>query len=283
MEDGTCKIREKLAVQETRFEADLQLITISFGQDIMWSKEVKPEDYTLAFFSDSGSRVLEVFSPESTRPISDYEGLNQIKPAEIKSVSIRSNTLRIQLKITQTVESGTSVLILPAKYKIQKVGDPSVAIYVRAIEISPINYIITDMEKAMEQAQKPVSTAVTTITTLLLIISIPQAFVLMKVFQTIDYYIYIDCIYPTNFSAFLQMISKDLLGMIPNIFTFMADDEGKPVYNRFEQFGLNIHFLLNVGVHLSLLMALGILKMITLGIVKIFPRVKLLKSKLSLL
>ena len=279
MKDRSCKVREELKVVAARFEADLNIATVTFDQDVQWDAGLSQSDYSLKILSNGEDEIKAVFSPDSTRPVSDLSGLSPSQSAEFGGPEIRGNTLRIPMKFKDTVRSGVLVLILPGKYKIQKKDDPSVALYIRVITVSPIDYILTDADKTMEGAQKSVSTAVTIVTTLLLVLSIPQALVLMKVFQTIDYYIYIDCDYPTNFSKFLEMISKNPLEMLPNIFKFLSDNEGKPVYNRFEMFGLQIHFLLNVGVQISLIILLALIKLALYCLHKLFPKVKFIKSK----
>ena len=70
------------------------------------------------------------------------------------------------------------------------------------------------------------------------------------------------------------------LDMLPNIFEVFSDQEGKPVYNRFNQFGLNIHFLKNSGVQLSILLLIGTLKLLFFGLHKAFRKVALIESKL---
>ena len=57
-------------------------------------------------------------------------------------------------------------------------------------------------------------------------VSLPQAFLLMKLLQALDFYIYIECEYPSNFAKFLDMITGTALEYIPNFFQFLIDDEG---------------------------------------------------------
>ena len=45
----------------------------------------------------------------------------------------------------------------------------------------------------------------------------------MKVMETIDYYIYINCKYPTNFANFLKMISNSAFDYVPNFFNSLTD------------------------------------------------------------
>jgi hypothetical protein len=170
---------------------------------------------------------------------------------------------------------------MKSKYLLQKLEDPTVAIFSRVLVYAPVDYIFIGVDKAMEAAKAPARATVSSITSILFFISIPQALVLMKVFQTIDYYIYIDCDYPTNFSKFLEMMNNNLLDMLPNIFQAFSDEEGKPVYNRFDKFGLNIHFLKNSGVQLSILLLLGILKLLFFGLHKSLPKVKFIGSRIS--
>jgi hypothetical protein len=126
--------------------------------------------------------------------------------------------------------------------------------------VEGITVIVTELDKGLESSKGAVGATVTTISTLLLLISLPQAFILMKLFQTVDYYIYINCEYPTNFSKFLEILSANPLDLVPNAFEALSDDDGMPIYPRFHQFGIEIHVLANLGRHFTIIITLGAIK-----------------------
>ena len=280
MPSNKCILRQPLKVTQKRFEADLKIVTFTFDQPVQWASDTSASDFAVIIVKESTDTIEATFSPDSTVPVADRTGLTVSQSVTNEKFEFQGANMRLFLKFTDTTKAATIAVVMKSKYLLQKAGDPTVALYSRIVTFSPIDYILTGMDKAMEAAQAPARAAVTSITTLLFIISIPQALVLMKVFQTIDYYIYIDCDYPTNFSKFLEMINKNIMDMLPNIFDAFSDDEGKPVYNRFDKFGLNIHFLKNSGVQLSILMLIGILKLVFFGLHRGFPKVNLLESKL---
>jgi hypothetical protein len=280
MPSNTCIVRQPLKLIQTRFEADLNLVTFSFDQPVQWAQGTSESDYAVVIVKDSIDSIEALFSPDSVVSITDKSGLSVCQTVTNEKLELQGSTLRISLKFSDTTKAATIAVVMKSKYLLQKSGDPTVAINSRIFAFAPIDYIYTNMDKAMESAKAPARAAVTSITTILFIISIPQALVLMKVFQTIDYYIYIDCDYPTNFSKFLEMISKNILDMLPNIFEVFSDDEGKPVYNRFSKFGLNIHFMKNSGVQLSILLLIGVSKLLFLGLHKALPKVKWIESTL---
>src|SRR3990167_9409956 len=142
---------------------------------------------------------------------------------------------------------------------------------------SPLNLILTNLDSSLASASSTVSGSVTVLTSLLFMVSIPQAFILMKVFQTIDFYIYIDCEYPTNFSRMLEIFSQNLLDFVPNLLEPLADEEGVPVYPRFEKFGLSIHVFKNLGRHFTFFSAVGLFKLLVMGLHKVFSKVTLLQ------
>ena len=141
---------------------------------------------------------------------------------------------------------------------------------------SPLNLILTNLDSSLASASSTVSGSVTVLTSLLFMVSIPQAFILMKVFQTIDFYIYIDCEYPTNFSRMLEIFSQNLLDFVPNLLEPLADEEGVPVYPRFEKFGLSIHVFKNLGRHFTFFSAVGLFKLLVMGLHRLLPKVKML-------
>ena len=102
----------------------------------------------------------------------------------------------------------------------------------------------------------------------------------MKVFQTIDFYVYIDCDYPSNFSKFLEIISKNIMDYVPNFLGALADDDGAPIYPRFAMFGENVHVFENLGPLFTLVCGLLGIKLLLKGLSMAFKSNKRLKSKL---
>lgn len=60
----------------------------------------------------------------------------------------------------------------------------------------------------------------------------------MHMLVTLDYYIYIDCKYPSNFAKFLEMITNTAFEYMPNFFVPVIDEDGMPLFERFAEYGM---------------------------------------------
>jgi hypothetical protein len=125
-----------------------------------------------------------------------------------------------------------------------------------------ITIIKSAFDAAMQSAATATSASVGGIQLLFMVISLPQAFILMKILQTLDYYIYIDCKHPSNFAQFLKMITSSAIDFIPNLFEWAEDDEGEPIFERFSQYGVKVHIFANIGKMFTLLLLLLALKLL---------------------
>ena len=99
--------------------------------------------------------------------------------------------------------------------------------------------------------------------------------------ETIDYYIYINCKYPTNFANFLKMISNSAFDYVPNFFDSLTDEEGQPVYDRFEEAGVKVHIFANLGKVFTIVCLLLLVKSSLLILGRLFVRSRRWHGKLD--
>ena len=103
------------------------------------------------------------------------------------------------------------------------------------LTVYPDDYLIVEdvtvvksaVDTMMDSAAAPATAAMTVVQAFLMTVSIPQAFLLLKILQTMDFYIYINCLYPSNFAKFLDMITNSVFDYIPNFFKFLIDAKDK--------------------------------------------------------
>jgi hypothetical protein len=234
----------------------MQLASFEFSDLLKFREDgISPR---VKLWTSPTATVLSVLTGDSP----DEQLLEEFGHYSVKSVSISEASLRVQLVIMKSIETGILTVTFPNNGSLQKLGDDSVSLLGRTLHVAPVDMLVTGLDPVLEAAKAPVGAAVTSLTTLMMVASVPQAFVLMKVFQTVDFYIFIDCDYPPNFSLFLELISKNVLDLLPNPLEQLADDSGKPVQPRFEKFGMKIHVFSNIGVQLSLLLGFCFLKLV---------------------
>ena len=181
---------------------------------------------------------------------------------KVSSVKISQNRLLVQLTVTSTLTGLTMGVRFDQAAYLIGARDASQFFTPNYLVADKISIVKTSFDQALSAVATPAAASMTTVQLALMGVSIPQAFVLLKIMQTLDYYIYINCDLPTNFQAFLQLITNNALQYIPNAFSFLSDDEGAPLYDRFAEFGQVVHFFINVGPQLTLLSFIALLKLL---------------------
>ena len=144
----------------------------------------------------------------------------------VKSIKIDQTRLTLKFEFTVSADQWTLGAQLPATRYLQDPVSPYTAYPDDYLIVEDVTVVKSAVDTMMDSAAAPATAAVSTIQAMIMFVSIPQAFVLMKVLQTLDYYVYIECKYPSNFAKFLDMITGTALEYIPNFFQFLIDDEG---------------------------------------------------------
>ena len=170
---------------------------------------------------------------------------------------------------------------MPSRGFIFNKQQPKVVYPSRYLIIENIKIIVTALDGMMQKGQAPATAALTAVQAVVMAVSVPQAFILMKVMQTIDYYIYINCKYPSNFAKFLQMITNSAFDYMPNFFESLVDEEGRPLYERFDEYGVKVHIFANLGKVFSIVIILFFVKSVLLTLGKLVTRTRRWHLKLS--
>ena len=276
---GECLKRSIITLDSRTFSADILQGSAAFNINIEPAVADLSADTEIEVFAEKEDVVFKAVNNSATS-LGSTAGLNKVSGYSVDSIRTSGKYLHVKIKATQTIKDATLVVRFKKIPTIQKLNDKNSIYTGKTITISPVNVIITAMDGALAAASAPVSTAMTTMTTFIFLISIPQAFILMKVFQTIDFYVYVDCDYPSNFSKFLEIISKNIMDYVPNFLQELADEEGTPIYPRFSQFGQNVHVFQNLGPLFTVVCGLVAIKIILFGLSWIFKSNKRFRSKL---
>jgi hypothetical protein len=81
-------------------------------------------------------------------------------------------------------------------------------------------------DKAVAEVKSQTTTTVTAATSTLMVLSAPQAFVLMKIFQSLDFYVFLTSSYqPTSWPSF-NCSRPTFLDFMPNFCEKLASDDG---------------------------------------------------------
>lgn len=277
--DGSCVKRVFLTLTTAVFSNEQTEAVFTFDRDIVVpSGVVLKDNCEVAIFLDPVDAVRAALST-SQGPLALTPGLKAETQFTVEDFLVQSTRLRVKTKITKTVKDAVFVVRFKKAPGLHQVGNKWNTYPDSVLLVDKVNVVVTNFDGAMNAAAGGVQSTVSTATSAMFLISMPQAFILMKVFQTVDFYIFIDCEYPPNFSKFLDIISKNVMDYIPNFLASLADDDGSALYPRFIDFGEQVHVFQNLGSLFTLCLFIVGLKLVFFGLHKAFPKVKRLYSK----
>ena len=262
---GRCVDKIPLSVVSTGYNLDLKQASVIFDQNIQSAAGATVEqDAEIMIYSTSDKSV--VFNTVNTSslsvPLKDISKLGPIDSFKVVSIKIEGDSIRINLDFQAEVKEACLVMRIARAEAITAENKPHIILKQNTVVVPGITVLKSSMDSILQNSAANVQATVNTLTTAFLFISLPQAFILMKVFKTVDYYIYIECDYPVNFGKFLEVISKDVMDYVPNLITQFSDDYGDPVFPRFKEFGLDIHVFKNLGRHFTLIIAVVAIKIL---------------------
>jgi hypothetical protein len=272
--DSSCVVRELIVVTQTSFSADSKEVLIKFSTVIKSASGTIESNSEMRIFAESEEKIKTELDSNSGS-LDSIVALSSPSFASIVSTSIKKDTLKVKIDSSATLENACLAIKFNKIPSIIGESGERQSLMNKYLISCNINLIVTKMDSVLQGSAGAVSATVTSLTTLLMILSVPQAFILMKVFQTIDFYVYIDSQHPSNFATFLEIISKNIMDYIPNVFEFAADNEGQPIYDKFEEYGMEVHVFKNLGRHFLVVLILCFFKLVALCLSKVFKVGKL--------
>ena len=272
-----CQKKAPLLIVNSKFYGDLMQVVVQFSESFQLTegKTIDSDSEIMIFKMDDRSAIEgKLKSSEASQSMGSFKDLIPFEQFKVKSSEVKEDQLVFKLELNATISGGSFVMRFKHLPLFHAVQSENIAYTESCIIVGGVDFMMTGLDEALVSVGAVVGGAVTTVTTLFFLISIPQAFILMKVFQTVDYYIHLDCDYPINFCKFLDIISQNLMEYMPNLIEKLADDEGDPVYPRFQQFGVSIHLFKNLGQIFTLCCILAVLKGLLWGAHAIFAKTK---------
>ena len=283
--DSRCLRRLFLVLSDALFSNEQTEAVFTFDRDIAVPLASSLRDNCeVALFTNPVADVRSAVSQSQSSQVSlqNTPSLSAVTAFSVSDFVVQGGRLRVKTKVTTTTKDATLVVRFKSVPGLHQAGNKHNTYPERVLVADKVNVVVTQFDGALNSAASGVKSTVTTATSAMFLISLPQAFILMKVFQTVDFYIFIDCEYPPNFSKFLELISKNVMDFVPNVFEDLADDDGTELYPRFTDFGQQVHIFKNLGSLFTLCLCVLGLKLIFFSAHKVFPKVKLLRSKPSL-
>lgn len=244
----------------TKPEEEIKIVSTEFRDDKMITKVTFSEKINPDINYD---KIIPTLYTSKAEEAKNYE----ITKFELKSGSV----LEMTLKIDQNMEKGYMMVKFLEIKNIRKFDNDKIFLTEEETKISPISFYISATEAQVKTAADSTQTSLKIFLGASFIFSIPMAFVLLKIFQMIDFMVLFNVKHPRNLSFFLSILSQSAIDDLPNVFKFLSDDSCRIKKSRFIDEEISCQVFSDLGNYfflISILIGLKFLFKITACIFK---------------
>ena len=259
-----CIIQE-VFISKSTFNSYTRSIEIEFSEPVSLHDIKQFSETSTAFIyepSHHKDQLTDLLAKEKFTEVTD--SLRKFEPASIAKLEVKGNLMNVSITSKKSIDNGVFLLIMKERYLLRGKTNKDAVFNKQYILFSELNYVTSDFDNQVSSIKGGMTAGVGMASSLVTVVSLPQALILFKVFQTLDIYIFVDVEYPKNFEAFFTIISKTIIDFIPGIYDFLADEEGTELPKRFSHFGYQVHILKNLGPVLSIFTVIFAVQMVTL-------------------
>jgi hypothetical protein len=252
-------------ISKSTFNSYTRSIEIEFSEPVSLHDIKQFSETSTAFIyepSHHKDQLTDLLAKEKFTEAAD--SLRKFEPASIAKLEVKGNLMNVSITSKKSIDNGVFLLIMKERYLLRGKTNKDAVFNKQYILFSELNYVTSDFDNQVSGIKGGMTAGVGMASSLVTVVSLPQALILFKVFQTLDIYIFVDVEYPKNFEAFFTIISKTIIDFIPGIYDFLADEEGTELPKRFSHFGYQVHILKNLGPVLSIFTVIFAVQMVTL-------------------
>ena len=164
---------------------------------------------------------IEFDEPQSTTVIDSDAFEIELEESSTKNSTSASSTqqkmLTIFLKLSESVEDKTIYILPKEDPLVLKSKDKSKTFYNFPISLK-INFFTTGVDAPIAAAGQGASVATNGMTAALMIISFNSALILIKIFQMLDFFVFLNLDLPLNVQKFMEFFDLELFNIVPNVF-----------------------------------------------------------------
>ena len=248
----------KVNLVTSAFQVSTASAAVTFSTQV---GAIKSDTIRAALYTDSKIAIQQKMSLAEPGQYLDCLGspAHQVK---VKNVQAIGTVLKFDISTEGEIKNETLVLAF-GKYKaVHDSSDPGDTYYEHFVAIDGVSLVSTKFDKQMEAAQAPSQAVIGAATSVLMIASAPQAFVMMKIFQSLDFYVYLDCMLPSNFVAFLRMMTSTFFDMLPSVAGLMTTKDMECEKARFAEYDQGVSMFSNLDTFLTGVLIIAGLKLI---------------------
>ena len=256
-------IIEEISISKIYFNTYTRSIEIEFSEPvILHDLKLFSETSTAYIYqpTENKTRLTELLEQEKFDEVKD--SLKRFESASIRMLEVRGNLMNVTITSKKSIDNGIFLLVMKERFLLRGKNNKDALFNKQHIIFPDLNYVTSEFDNQINSIKGGMSAGVGMASSLVTVVSLPQALILFKVFQTLDIYIFVDVEYPKNFEAFFTIISKTIVNYIPGIYDFLTDEEGTPLPKRFSHFGYQVHIFKNLGPVLSIFTVIFAVQMI---------------------
>ena len=219
---------------------------------------------------DKGTQIVAIEFKDKLEPLTDTKGFSlslksnnqKLIPKSIKTSADRKY-LYFALDLKDNLEEATlqinneNVEILYNKFS------SSINKYFidYPIEVK-ISYYFTALDEAVKATGEKAAIGTSIFTIVMLLVSLNMALILIKLFQMLDFFIYLNVDVPGNVKTFISFFDQNIFAFIPNIFEVDASDVDCGMHTKLRELDVSCLSLNNIGNLVIQIIAFYILKSI---------------------
>lgn len=145
---------------------------------------------------------------------------------------------------------------------------------INSVTVRNVNYLKSDQNASVQAVGAATSQATGIITILLFIISAPMAVALVKLFQLVDFLVYINVKIPTNARNFMELFQTNVFNFLPNFISINEEQLECEPHQKFVEEELTCTILNNAGSQIFQLSVVLIFKVVLYFLCKMFDKTK---------
>ena len=203
-------------------------------------------------------------------------GLVLMGLVHIEKVSASGSNFEVILKEPTEVLSGFLVCLWNQKIFLRSQSHDSIYLHDDFINFENVTLFgaknkqkLKEDEASMRKAAQVASYAIVSVTIVIFSMNPSSGFSLVRIFQNLDLYGYVNCKTTMHLSVVLDNLTGDPLDLIDNPLTPLVLEAGGPLPYKFEKYGLQTHIVNNFGMKILLACVLIILRCVIASLLKV--------------
>ena len=244
-----------LELLSVRYSDSLRCFVLMFSSEIRFSTNFRTSDIRLMLYSPSlytSSQLNAVFLSNKYNTVDSALQAPNEYPS-IVGIKIQGSVLYIDVAFRNQSASNASVGInFNHPIPIVAESDPNQN-YTNYFAIVPgVSFFQTQFDLAVFTAKVVAKIVLGTSTSLMLVLSGAQAFSVLKILQSLDFYMFVNVDLPSNVITFLKISTQNIVTVVPNLFSYLAVTDANEERDQFNNYGVSVNIFNNIGQFMTL-------------------------------